>query len=63
MVDFISQHPIVASRLVSINMKSYTIYFDDYCEAVFARQSTNIHPGWAGPASALEFQRATCPVD
>lgn len=63
MVDYIKEHPEVASTLKSIDLSKYTIYFGDGCEAVFGRKSTIKLPGWVGPADPLEFKELNCPVN
>lgn len=62
MVDYIKEHPGVASSLESIDFSGYTIYFGNGCKAVFGRKSTPKPPGWVGPADPLEFKESNCPI-
>jgi hypothetical protein len=63
MVEYIREHPIVASVLKQISLKNFTIYFDDSCEVIFGRQEIDRPYLMPGPLAPLEFKRATCPVD
>ncbi len=63
MMNYIRQHPTVASTLTSLDLLKYTIYFGDDCEVVFHRKVPNKPSDWEGPAGPLEFKSANCPVD
>ena len=63
MVEYIKDHPEIASSLKSINLSEYTIYFDHDCKAVFGRKSTVKPSGWVGPADPLEFKRSSCIIE
>jgi hypothetical protein len=62
MVDYIKEHPEIASSLKSIDFSEYAIYFGNDCKAVFGRKSTIKPPGWVGPADLLEFKESNCSV-
>jgi hypothetical protein len=63
MVDYIKEHPEVASTLKSIDFLEYTIYFGNGCKAVFGRKLTEKPPGWTGPADPLEFKESNCSIN
>lgn len=63
MIHFIKQHPVVLSRLKSIDFQAFTIRFGNHCEVTFTRESIPRPPGWSGPADSLRFKHASCPVD
>ena len=61
MVAYVKQHPTVAAAIKSIDMQRYVVHFGAACRAQFARAaSTSNRPG---PAAALQFESANCPVD
>jgi hypothetical protein len=63
MVEFVKQHPGVASTLRQIDMENDIVRYGDGCEARFGRQWRFRPPGWVGPAAPLVFKRSSCPVD
>ena len=63
MVDYIKEHPEVASTLKSIDFLEYTIYFGNGCKVVFGRKLTTKPTGWVGPADPLEFKKSNCPIN
>lgn len=62
-IEYIQEHPRIASTLESINLTEFTVYFNNGCKAVFGRKWTLKPPGWVGPADPLEFKKSDCPVD
>ena len=61
MVNYVKQHPTVAAAIKSIDMGGYVIHFGEACTVQFARAASSDNR--PGPAAALEFKRANCPVD
>lgn len=62
-VEYIREHPEVASGLKSIDLGTLTVYYGHHCKAVFGRQAIVKPPGWAGPAAPLELKRSGCSDD
>ena len=60
MVDYIKEHPEVASTLESIDFTEYAIHYGNGCKAIFKRKTTVRPPGWVGPAEPLEFKELNC---
>lgn len=60
MVDYIKEHPEIASSLKSIDISNYTIYYGNNCKAIFGRKSTSKQPGWVGPADPLVLKKKSC---
>ena len=62
MTDYIRQNVEVISTLESIDFRSYTVYFNKGCKAVFGRKESMVPDAWKqpGPAEPLEFKRLTC---
>ena len=59
LVAFAHQHPQVMARLHAIDLEHLQVRFGEDCVAQFARAPAPQRPG---PASALTFKRANCPV-
>lgn len=63
MVQFISQHPIVAQSLKQIDLTSLTIFFDYDCEVYFERQKPSyFEENIPGPQPGIVFKSSTCAV-
>ncbi|MDO6512940.1 MULTISPECIES: hypothetical protein [unclassified Neptuniibacter] len=61
MVQFISQHPLVAQRLKQIDLRSLTIFFDHDCEAYFERQQSSfLTENMPGPQPGIKFKSSNC---
>ena len=63
MVEYIKEHPTIASTLKSIDLQKYTVYFGNGCKAVFGRKTTIKPREWVGPADPLEFKYSNCSRD
>ncbi|WP_051326649.1 hypothetical protein [Aliagarivorans taiwanensis] len=60
MLDYMHEHPEVAARLDSIDMRDYVIHYDDNCRIEFMREARITPPGWAGPEAPLVFKTDSC---
>ncbi len=59
MLAFVQQHPQVMQSLRSIDLENQVVHFGDGCKAQFGRAAA---PAMPGPAPALVFKSASCPV-
>jgi len=63
MLDFIREHQYVAMSLESINLISLTIFYNNNCEAKFARSKSSVLSfGRPGPQPGIEFKSSSCPI-
>ena len=60
MIDYIHSHEEVLTKLVSIDFRAHTIYYNVDCKIVFKRATAFHLPGWVGPAEPLEFEYQKC---
>jgi len=63
MVEFVKIHPVVLAKLTAIDMDNLAVLYGDACKAEFGRKYIFHMPGWAGPASPLEFKQSNCAVE
>ena len=61
MVSYVKQHPAVIANIKSIDMQKYVIHFGADCSVQFTRAAT--FSNRPGPAAALIFKSASCPVE
>ena len=62
-VEYIREHPEVASGLKSIDLGALTVYYGHNCKAVFGRKAIAKPLGWVGPADPLELKSSGCSDD
>lgn len=59
MVAFVHEHPQVMQSLRAIDLERKLVHFGDGCTVQFGRVAA---PAIPGPAPALEFKSASCPI-
>lgn len=63
LVAFVKKYPVVAIRLKSIDMQTYSVRFDADCKAEFVRRVIERPLGYVGPAEPLVFSRSNCKLE